>query len=259
MTFKLLWSKKIIFAFIVVILVTTGVLSAYKGPRIQFDKEVWDFGKTKQGKILNHVFKFRNTGDTTLLIKNVRTSCGCAAALVSDKEIPPNKNGEVKVTFNTRGYGGKVSKYIYIESNDPDQPTKQLTVIASIDVPPQPKISLDRYSIDLGLILESEKLQTSIAITNIGELELSVDLSHKNAGFFIGNKQVNAPIKLAARKRVKVDFKLAPAKKMGLLREYILIKTNDPMRPNLSFYVSGYIVTKNQLKDLFKKYKDILK
>ena len=93
MTFKLLWSKKIIFAFIVVILVTTGVLSAYKGPRIQFDKEVWDFGKTKQGKILNHVFKFRNTGDTTLLIKNVRTSCGCAAALVSDKEIPPNKNG----------------------------------------------------------------------------------------------------------------------------------------------------------------------
>jgi hypothetical protein len=43
------------------------------------------------------------------------------------------------------------------------------------------------------------------------------------------------------------------------LREYVLLKTNDPQRPNLSLYVSGYIVTRAQLKELFRKHKDVLK
>jgi len=43
-----------------------------------------------------------------------------------------------------------------------------------------------------------------------------------------------------------------------MIREYILMKSNDPQRPTLSFYLSGYIISKQQLKELFARYKDIL-
>ena len=98
------------------------------GPKIKFEENSLDFGRVKQGKILTHVFIFNNTGDAPLIIKRVRTSCGCTAALVSEKEIAPGGKGEIKVSFNTRGFEGKVNKYVYVETNDSQQPRVQLTV-----------------------------------------------------------------------------------------------------------------------------------
>jgi hypothetical protein len=52
-----------------------SILSANKGPVLKFEKEMWDFGSVKQGKILTHIFKFRNDGDATLcssFLKSIR-------------------------------------------------------------------------------------------------------------------------------------------------------------------------------------------
>jgi hypothetical protein len=228
-------------------------LQAQQEPAIKFKEKSWDFGKTKQGKVLTHVFRFENAGNATLIIRNVRTSCGCAAALVSSREINPGKSGEVKVTFNTKGYEGNQTKYIYVDSNDPKEPKAQLTVKVAIDVPPRPRIELDRYSIDLGPILESEEIETQAKLSNPGERELSVEFSHKAAEFKIGSKVVSSPLKIAAGKEVTVSMKITPRRNLGLVREYVLLRTNDPMRPNLSLYISGFIFSMEQLKELFDR------
>ncbi len=234
-------------------------LLAQQKPVIKFKEDAWNFGNTKQGKVLTHVFRFENAGDVPLVIHNVRTSCGCAAALISQREVEPGKAGEIKVTFNTRGYEGSQTKYIYVDSNDPSEPKKQLTVKASIDVPPRPRIELDRYTIDLGLLLESEEIETQAKVANPGEQELTVEFSHKDAVFTLGNRQMPSPLRIPAGQDVTVTMKITPRRNLGLIREYVLLRTNDPMRPNLSLYVSGYIVTTEQLQDLFDRYKDKLK
>ncbi|MGB2906169.1 MAG: DUF1573 domain-containing protein [Candidatus Aminicenantaceae bacterium] len=243
----------------VVMVLSLSPLLAQQNPAIKFKEKKWDFGKAQQGKVLTHVFSFQNTGNATLSIANVRTSCGCAAALISNREIQPGKSGEIKVTFNTKGYEGNQTKYIYVDSNDPKEPKAELTVQVAIDVPPRPRIELDRYSIDLGLILESEGIQTQAKLSNPGERELTVEFSHKDAEFKINDKAVSAPLKIAAGKEVTVTMKIMPRRNAGLVREYVLLRTNDPMRPNLSLYVSGYIVTMEQLQELFDRYKDKLK
>jgi len=245
------------------ILLTGYLLYGYaipteNGPKIEFKEESQDFGRVKQGKVLTHNFRFKNVGDAILIVNNVRTSCGCAAALVSKRELKPGESGEIKATFNTRGYSGQNIKYIYVESNDPSAHQKQLVMKASIDVPPSPKIELSNYSVDLGLVLEGEELLTEVHIENKGELELTVTPSHRDAVYFIGGKQVSPPIAIAAKKGTQVQIKIPPRKNNGLIREYVLLRSNDPMRPNLSVYLSGYIVSKAQLKDLIKKYKDSL-
>lgn len=237
---------------------SVSMLFAGKGPSIKFEKETIDFGKVKQGKVLTHVFKFINEGDSTLTIKRVRTTCGCTAVLVSKKEVPPGKKGEIKVTFNTRGYANKVSKYIYIDSNDKGKPSKRLTVSANIEVPPQPRIALDKYSQDLGLFLEDEEVKAQAKIKNIGELELQVSCSHRDAAFYSGGKKVSFPLKIRAGGEVDIEVRVPPRKRKGMIREYVLMKSNDPRRPTLSFYLSGYVVTKKQVQDLIARYKDIL-
>lgn len=243
-----------------VLLITGSLfLFAAKAPKIQFDNEKHDFGKTEQGKVLTHTFKFKNIGDDTLVIKNVRTSCGCTAAVVKGKKLDPGEEGEIKVSFNTTGYGGVSSKYIFVDSNDPAEPLKQLEVRAAIDVPPSPRIELDNYTQDLGLILDTEAIETTIQIRNEGELELTVDLAHRDAEFYMGSKKVNSSVSVAAGKAADITIKMAPRNRSGLLREYVMIKSNDTRRPTLSLYLSGYAVTTKQLKELFKKYENVLK
>ena len=241
-----------------ILVISTTMLLGEKTPKIKFGHESWDFGRVNQGEMLTHVFPFSNEGDDTLHINRVRTSCGCTAVLVSEEKVAPGKTGEIKVDFNTQGYEGEVSKYIYVETDDPQSPRKQLTVKARINVPPRPRIDLDHYSIDIGLILDTDEIQAKIMIRNRGELELKVDCSHQDATFYQDGKKLSFPLRIPAGKEEEVLIKISPRKRKGLIREYVLIKSNDPYRGTLSLYLSGYVVTKGQLKELFAKYKNII-
>lgn len=253
---------KLIF-FIIAFLITPAFLlhslflSEEEGPRIKFREESYDFGSVKEGDILTHVFTFENTGNAPLQIERVRTSCGCTAALISKNKLNPGEKGEIKISFNTRGYEGQQSKYIYVESNDPRSPRKQLTISASVNVPPRPKIEVDRFSLDGGILLEGEPITSTLLVRNAGEKALEVELSHKEAEFFIESSKVTS-LNIPAKKEITLTIRIPPPKNTGMIREYILLKSNDPIRRNLSVYISGYVVTKKQLKELFEKYKSFL-
>ena len=72
-------------------------------------------------------------------------------------------------------------------------------------------------------------------------------------------KQVKSKISVAAGKSIDITIKMSARGRTGLLREYVMIKSNDKRRPTLSLYLSGYSVTTKQLKELFKKYESVLK
>jgi hypothetical protein len=135
---------------------------------------------------------------------------------------------------------------------------KQLQISATVEVPPQPRIDLERYSLDSGLILEGEPILSKATIMNRGERELRLTFSHRDATYLYDGKPIDSDLRIAAGKQAEVEIKIPPRAKQGLIREYILLKTNDLRRPNLSLYISGYIVTKAQLKELFDKYGKIV-
>lgn len=237
----------------------SGILCyADEGPKIQFKELKWDFGNKKQGEVLTHTFRFENVGNEPLVIHRVRTSCGCAAAILSKKNLNPGEKGEIQAKFNTQGYYGEQKKFIYVESNDPSASVKQLMISASIEVPPSPKIELDSYTTDLGLVLEGEELRTEFNVRNKGELELTVTPFHKDASFFIKGKKLSSPLKVAAGNTKQVEVRIPARKKKGLVREFIRLQSNDPMRSTLSLYLVAYSVSKEQLKELFDKYRTIL-
>ena len=101
-------------------------------PKIYFLETQYDFGAVKEGQVVSHTFKFLNKGKTTLEIQDFKTSCGCTVASLSSKQIAPGKNGTMKIDLDTKNRQGKMSRTITITSNDPEEPTKVITIYADV-------------------------------------------------------------------------------------------------------------------------------
>ncbi|SMB98080.1 protein of unknown function DUF1573 [Hymenobacter roseosalivarius DSM 11622] len=87
------------------------------GPQIQFEEMKYDFGSVKQGDVVEHVFKFKNTGTAPLVIANIGTTCGCTVPEWTKEPIMPGKSGTVMAKFNSTGKMGMQNKVLTVESN----------------------------------------------------------------------------------------------------------------------------------------------
>ncbi len=258
MRYRIPWRLGAVMA-LAAVLLASGALAQAKKPRAVFRETSHDFGKVKQGDVVSHEFVFKNDGAVPLIVDKVETTCGCTAALVSEKKIDPGKDGKIKTTFDTRGYSGRLSRYIYLVSNDGENPRRELSLVADIEVPPSARIDIDRYNVDMGLVLEGETPSAKIVIKSAGERELKVEMDHESVQFFSGGKLLASPAFLPKGESREIELRFPPQTKFGVLRDYILVKSNDPVRSTLSIYVSRYVISRKELKDLFEKYKAVLK
>jgi len=101
---------------LLVALVFGAGVYAQKGPQIEFKTEVIDYGTVKKGEDNGiRVFEFTNTGDEPLIIKDVKSSCGCTVPQKPKEPIMPGKTGEIQVKYNMNP--GTINKTITVESN----------------------------------------------------------------------------------------------------------------------------------------------
>jgi len=84
---------------------------------IEFDNPRHDFGVVKEGEVVEHSFRFRNTGNQPLLIAKADASCGCTVPSFPKEPIAPGSEGVIKVAFNTRNRVGKQNKSVLVYSN----------------------------------------------------------------------------------------------------------------------------------------------
>lgn len=244
---------------IAVLLFASAALAQATKPRAVFKETKHDFGKVKQGDVVTHEFVFTNEGGAELVVEKVETTCGCTAALVSEKKIGPGKEGRIKTTFDTRGYSGKLTRYIYFSSNDGDSPRRELGLVADIEVPPSARVDVDKYNLDMGLCLEGETPSAKIVVKSVGQRELKVEMAHENVTFFSGGRPLASPFFLPAGESREVELRFPPQTRMGVQRDYVLIKTNDPVRSTLSIYANRYVISKKELQELFEKYRTLFK
>lgn len=81
-----------------------------------------DFGSIKQGELVKHVFKFKNTGTEDLQIQGTSASCGCTVPEHSKDPIPPGGTGEIVVQFDSKGKSGQQNPVVTVNANtDPKQ------------------------------------------------------------------------------------------------------------------------------------------
>jgi hypothetical protein len=106
-------------------------------PVFQIPSTTFELGKIK-GSTQNDVeFKFKNAGKSDLIIRQIRSTCGCTAVQQGNQGvgIKPGESSSIKATFNSGGYSGKVTKAIYVYTNDPKNSEIVLMLNADVEQP----------------------------------------------------------------------------------------------------------------------------
>ena len=122
---------KYILAFILIFVLAGACLA---GPQARLQSNVLDLGAVAEGKAVERSFFIENKGDAELEIKSVTVTCGCVR-IVSPKDktlVSPGQRQEVKIFLDTTGFSGDIEKYVYIASNDPNNPTLKVAVRANV-------------------------------------------------------------------------------------------------------------------------------
>jgi len=91
-------------------------------PRLLFTADGHDFGRMEKRERSTHTAVFYNGGRETLEVTEIRTHCGCAAALVSDRRVGPGERGTIRITLSAGLVPGKRTKTMEVRTNDPEEP-----------------------------------------------------------------------------------------------------------------------------------------
>lgn len=92
----------------------------------------WDFGRVKEGQIVRHDFTLRNNSNKILKVKDVTTSCGCTVSVVKKDTLFPGESTTIEVAFNSEGYSGPTQQYIYVHTDDLDNPVLRFIIKADV-------------------------------------------------------------------------------------------------------------------------------
>lgn len=211
-------------------------------PKMLLSEAEWDFGVVKPNEKPTHLFTIKNEGDEDLLIEKVRASCGCVKASISTKQIKSGKSAELKVTFDTTGYTGKVAKDIFITSNDFQEPEKRMHVSVEVEHQSTPILNLSQTEWNLALISQGDKPSLSLMIENTGDKDLVID---KIEVFKHMSYNVTLPLTILPQGKQEIILTYdSTGHELGEVREAIRIFSNDPKKEALSLSIRGYIKEK---------------
>ena len=101
-------------------------------PFLSVPADSCNFGTVEQMTKVKHVFVLKNTGRATLVIRDLRGTCSCTATLLDRREIPAGGEGMLELTLDTGVFLGKMRRRVFIDSNDPINAMKPLSVIATV-------------------------------------------------------------------------------------------------------------------------------
>jgi len=108
-------------------------VKAAKPSLVTWTKDVHDFGDLKKGVPASFDFTFKNTTKETILITNVKASCGCTATNYTKTPIKPGETASVTATYNAANVGA-FSKAVTVTTNDTETP-KVLTIKGKVVEP----------------------------------------------------------------------------------------------------------------------------
>ena len=103
----------------------------------KWDQTLFNFGNIQQGEVVNHTFKFTNTGSEPITIQSASASCGCTVPTWSKDPIAPGASTQIVVKYDTKR-PGPFNKQVTITSNAVNTPSKIVKIKGTVKPNPNP-------------------------------------------------------------------------------------------------------------------------
>ncbi len=193
--------------------------------KFQFAEETFDFGDIKEeAGPVQHKFVFTNAGDVPLIIKGVRSSCGCTTPAWSKEPVPPGEKGFIVAKYNPRNRPGAFRKSLTITANT-DPPTKVLYIKGMVERKQRTPADVYRHKIGA--------LRFRYQALNMGRVTTEKPMTRSFDVYNEGDKPVTFLDKVVKPNHITVSFQpqIIPPKGTGK----IIVTYNAKMKNDLGF------------------------
>lgn len=222
-----------------------------QGGRISFPKTYHYFGNIKeQNGPVTKEFIFTNKGRSPLVVKNVKTTCGCTVGEFTRDSVMPGDTGMVKITFDPFGRPGIFKKPAKVMT---DGSPALVTLTISGQVIPRPKGPRDYYPFKEGHIrmktnhltfhrmLDNAEKTMHTILYNGGEKEIALDLPRSEIPPHLKVRLSKDRLAPGDTCKMWVRYDAAARKSWGFLFDSFYLRTNDSERPMKRINTSAHI------------------
>ncbi|VXB95994.1 conserved exported hypothetical protein [Flavobacterium sp. 9AF] len=110
---------------------TVATPAQTKASAMKWHNETHEFGEIEKGKPVSYEFTFTNTTNETVLITNVKPSCGCTAANYTKTPIKPGEKGSITATYNAAS-PGSFTKTVTVTTSEEGAAPKVLIIKGNV-------------------------------------------------------------------------------------------------------------------------------
>ena len=140
------------FRLLLTILFTVFALRLAFAQPLSVSPASFDLGRFPAWKAQTKTFTIRNTGESTVNLLRVRSSCSCLAADFRPCALEAGQETSLTVTIPARSVSGDFSKAVFLETDAPGQEFLRLvvsgTAIPAVEVRPKSEVYLGRLQPD---------------------------------------------------------------------------------------------------------------
>ena len=218
--------------------------------KVQIEERTHNFGIMDVKSTGSHDFFIRNVGTADLILTVDRTTCSCLGIDLTPSRVPPGGTAKCHLKYNAeQATTGKFSQGGVVRTNDPDNREIHLNVegVFTKPVVTQPaSVYLPRVATGTTQTatirfygFDEEPLQLSAPIwTDREHFEFQwepAELTELDTGD-------NTHLSLA-KSVVEGTITVRPGLPVGSFQEWFQLRTNYPSQPNVTFLVSGQMIS----------------
>ncbi|QOI99667.1 MAG: DUF1573 domain-containing protein [Phycisphaeraceae bacterium] len=212
-------------------------------PKIHIDRMKQDWGRVSDLEVLHTQFTVTNLGGSTLIITELKPSCGCVKPRMRDnkREIGPAESVILDVSFEPGSKTGINNYHFDLRSTDPENPV--LKVDVTCDVNPtilvEPLGGLSFGAVDRGTKTTRQVLVAGLApdfratfATVSGDSPITVKVGPTKDVTINGD----------ARRQTVLDVTLPDTLKIGRFEERIFVRHTDKRVGLINVLISGEVL-----------------
>ena len=202
-----------------------------------FPERSHDFGTVARGSKVRHSFKLVNSTSQEIHIASWKTKCGCTDVKVGARDIPPGTQTVIEAVIDTTNFSNYKASGLTLFLDRPTPASVDLNITCFIKT----DVTLNPGQVDFGVVNRSKgpKLDLTLsyagAVPNWAVTEMRTISDHIVAELKEQGRSPGGQVTYA------LSATLKPSAPVGVFKDEITLKTNDPSSPTIPISVSAVV------------------
>ena len=204
---------------------------------VVFPERSHDFGTVARGSKVRHSFKVVNSTNQEIHIASWKTKCGCTDVKVGARDIPPGTQTVVEAVIDTTNFRDYKASGLTLFLDRPSSAAVDLNITCFI----RSDVMLTPGQVDFGVVNRSKGPKLDLSLTYSGAqpnwavTEMKTVSDHIVAELRENGRSPGGQVNYI------LSATLKPTAPVGVFKDEITIKTNDPSSPSIPVSVSAVV------------------